>query len=160
MARKNRRSQAMHDDDSMKDTPPSYYGDYQKHPTFYTEDVFFEASTGREWRSLFIMLTIQNQIDNTIFKFPKYYLRDSLVFERIFKFAALEDDMEISGAGTAQDPFGCSTIDKRAFESFLALQGTAYVLIIIPPVLQHLLNVYFLAESMIKGLPLSGKENG
>ncbi|KAF8331265.1 hypothetical protein F5887DRAFT_61003 [Amanita rubescens] len=106
MTRKNRRSQAMHDDDSMKDTPPSYYGDYQKHPIFYTEDVFFE-------------------IDNTIFKFPKYHLRDSPVFERIFKFAALEDDVEISGAGTAQDPFGCSTIDKRALESFLALQRTA-----------------------------------
>jgi len=85
---------------------PSYYGDYQKHPTFYTEDVFFE-------------------IDNTIFKFPKYYLKDSLVFESIFKFAVLEDDTEISGAGTAQDPFGCSTIDKKALESFLALQRTA-----------------------------------
>jgi hypothetical protein len=36
----------MHNDD-LKDSPPSYdrsFSNYQKHPTFYTEDVFFEAS--------------------------------------------------------------------------------------------------------------------
>ena len=160
MARKNRQSQAMHDDDLMHDTPPSYYGDHQKHPTFYTEDVFFEASTGREWRSLINVPTIQNQIDNTIFKFPKYHLRDSLIFERIFKLAVLEDDKEISGAGTAQDPFGCSTIDKKALEAFLALQRTACVYLNHYSASFASSNVYLLAGSMIQVLPLSGKENG
>ena len=43
MARKYRQSQPMHHDNS----PPSYdraFDNYQKHSTYYTEDVYFEAS--------------------------------------------------------------------------------------------------------------------
>jgi hypothetical protein len=46
MARKHRQSQAMHDD-NLNDSPPNYdhaFDNYQKHPTYYTKDVFFEAS--------------------------------------------------------------------------------------------------------------------
>lgn len=66
-----------------------------------------------------------------MFKFPKYYLRDSLIFRRIFEslLGNVEDaeHVKVSGDGTPQNPFSCTKIDRKALESFLALHRTTCV---------------------------------
>ena len=66
-----------------------------------------------------------------MFKFPKYYLRGSLIFERIFGLLVnMAEDAEhakVSGDGTPQSPFSCAEIDRKALESFLALHRTPCV---------------------------------
>ncbi|KAF8340997.1 hypothetical protein F5887DRAFT_1076745 [Amanita rubescens] len=78
---------------------------YQRHDSFYLEDVYF-------------------MFDNTIFKFPKQYLGDSPIFQKLFKNDPCDtviQEAKFSGSGTSPRPYTCSGVKKETFAFLLQL---------------------------------------
>ncbi|KAF8632496.1 hypothetical protein AX15_001863 [Amanita polypyramis BW_CC] len=93
---------------TMNDIPPSYNDTvgtktHKEHSIFYFEDVYFE-------------------FDDTLYKFPKYYLKQSKIFERLFKRElSIREvrELGIIGKGTLKSPFVCLAVTEEMVGALL-----------------------------------------
>ncbi|KAF8632484.1 hypothetical protein AX15_001853 [Amanita polypyramis BW_CC] len=93
------------------DSVPPSYGDigaenmYKKHETLFFQNVHF-------------------MFDDILYKFPRYYLGESIIFEQLFGNKLSEKktlELGISGNGTPITPFICLAVKKEMFESLIFL---------------------------------------